>query len=70
MATKLAFIGGIAVLFVVTVFILLRIMPGPHRPTDYLVIGTLATFVCLAAFFVLNLITSGKPGEQFYKRRK
>jgi hypothetical protein len=28
-------------------------MPGPHKPMDYLVIGAVATLLCLLALFVV-----------------
>ncbi len=40
-------------LFVATVVILGAVMPGPHKPTDYLVIGGAATFLCLVVLFLL-----------------
>ena len=70
MAAKLAMGGGLAVLFAITVLILMRVLPGPHKPTDYLVMGGLATFVCLLFLFVVNLITSGDDKEVFFKRRR
>ncbi len=33
------------VVFGVTVGILLQVLPGPHKPTDYLVIGAVATLL-------------------------
>ena len=59
MGLKAALITGLATLFAVSVVVLMRVLPGPHRPTDYLVIGTLATFACLAVLFVLNLTAGG-----------
>ncbi len=70
MASKLALGGGLAVLFTITVLILTRVLPGPHKPADYLVIGTLATLVCIMALFLINLAVGDKSGETFYKRRK
>ena len=47
-------LAGITVLvFIVTVAILLFILPGPHAPTDYLVIGAVATLLCLLLLYVL-----------------
>ena len=46
--------------FVVTVALLTYLIPGPHKPTDYLVIGAVATFACLLLLFVL-LIKTNKP---------
>ena len=46
-------------IFAVTVAALLRVMPGPHKPTDYLVIGCVATLLCLLLLFVV-LINASK----------
>jgi hypothetical protein len=70
MHSKVALIVGTAVMFVITTLILLRVLPGPHKSTDYLVIGTLATFVCLLAVFLIAATTGGRSGNMFYKRRK
>lgn len=39
--------------FAATVAILSQLMPGPHKPADYLVIGGVATLLCLALLFVV-----------------
>ena len=70
MSSKIMLAMGLAVLFLMTVLVLLRVLPGPHKPTDYLVIGTIATFFCLAVLFLVNLATKGEPGNNFYKKRK
>lgn len=41
--------------------ILLRLMPLPRKDTDYLVVGTLATFGALAVLFLTLLATNRKP---------
>ncbi len=46
---------GLIVVFAVIVALMLRLLPGPHRPSDYMVIGTFATLACLALVFVLLL---------------
>jgi len=40
-------------LFAGTVAVLVSVMPGPHKPTDYLVIGAVATLLCLLLLFVV-----------------
>ena len=51
---------GMVMIFGVTVAILLAIMPGPHKSTDYLVIGCVATLLCLLLLFIV-LINTPKP---------
>lgn len=48
--------AGVAV-FVIIVIILLRLIPVPRKDTDYLVIGTLATFGTLAMLFAVVYFT-------------
>ncbi|MGP0074744.1 MAG: hypothetical protein ACLPWF_22760 [Bryobacteraceae bacterium] len=54
---------GMVMIFGVTVAVLLVVMPGPHKPTDYLVIGCVATLICLLLLFVV-LINSPKRPDQ------
>ena len=70
MSTKIALVIGLAILFPMTVLVLLRILPGPHKPTDFLVVGTLATFFCLAVLFLVNAATKGETKDTFYRKRK
>ena len=46
-------------IFAVTVAVLLAVMPGPRKATDFLVIGCVATLLCLLLLFVV--ITKSKP---------
>jgi hypothetical protein len=62
-------IAAVVFEFAAIIGILLRVMPGARKPTDYLVIGTMATFVALGTMFVVLLASSGdrsvfrkKPG--------
>jgi len=52
---------GMVMIFAVTVAILLTVMPGPHKPTDYLVIGCVATLLCLLLLFVVLINTPKRP---------
>ena len=70
MPSKVALIIGTAVMFLLTVAILLRVLPGPHKPTDYLVIGTLATFVCLLVVFLIVGTSKGAFSNTSYRNRK
>lgn len=70
MTRKLSFAVAVVLVFAVSVLILLRLFPGPHQPGDYLVVGTLATFLCILLVFVLVISTSNKGPNVFYKRRR
>jgi hypothetical protein len=66
---------GVAVLFifVAVTAVLLKLMPGPRKDSDYLVIGSIATLISLAAVFLLVIGTSAKTGkfsDIFFKRRR
>jgi len=55
--------AGMVMLFAATTGILLNVMPGPHKRTDYLVIGAAATLLCLVLLFVVLLKTPPKPDK-------
>ncbi|MGA2184881.1 MAG: hypothetical protein ABSH47_17825 [Bryobacteraceae bacterium] len=61
---------GIAVLFATVVLILNQVLPGPRRPTDYLVIGGAATMVCLLALFLVLISTSMRSPDTFFRKKK
>ncbi|HVZ36916.1 MAG TPA: hypothetical protein VG963_31035, partial [Polyangiaceae bacterium] len=59
-------------IFVVVTTVLLKLMPGPRKDSDYLVIGSVATLISLAAVFVLVTMTTTKQGkfsDIFFKKR-
>lgn len=55
---------GMIIIFGATVAILLAVMPGPHKPTDYLVIGCVATLLCLLLLFVVVINTPKRPAPK------
>ncbi len=61
---------GLALTFAGLTAVLLKVMPGPRRETDYLVIGTLATFAMMAVLFVVLITTWIKSPDVFFRRRK
>ena len=56
--------AGMIMLFAATVGILVNVMPGPLKRTDYLVIGAAATLLCLVLLFVVLLKTPEKPDKK------
>ncbi|HUA21663.1 MAG TPA: hypothetical protein VMB25_23120 [Bryobacteraceae bacterium] len=52
---------GLIVVFALTVGVLLVVMPGPHKSTDYLVIGAIATLLCLLLLFLALIKTAKRP---------
>jgi hypothetical protein len=64
-------LGGSAVfVFVLVAGILLKLMPGPLKSSDYMVIGSVATLVALLVMFLLVASTTMKSRNVFFKRRK
>ena len=54
---------GMVTIFAATVAILLVVMPGPHKSTDYLVVGCVATLLCLLLLFVVLINTAKRPDK-------
>ncbi len=70
-AARASMLGaGILFVFAAVAAILLRVMPGPLRQLDYLVIGAIATFTALLLLFVILTTTGTKAPNVFYKRRE
>jgi hypothetical protein len=51
---------ALILVFVATAAILSQVLPGPHKPADYLVIGGVATLLCLALLFVVLIAMPGR----------
>ncbi len=64
MNRTLALTFGMLIIFAVTVAVLLAVMPGPHKSTDYLVIGCVATLLCLLLLFVVLINTAKRPDQK------
>ncbi|HYL36685.1 MAG TPA: hypothetical protein VEV17_12300 [Bryobacteraceae bacterium] len=61
MNRKIGLALAILLVFVVSVGVLLNVMPAPHKPTDYLVIGAAGTLLSLLLLFVVLIKTAAKP---------
>ena len=48
--------------------ILMRIVPGPLKELDFMVIGTVSVMIGLLVVFLM-VIKSAKSGDLFFKRR-
>jgi len=53
---------GVVLEFAAVAGILLALVPGPRASVDYLVIGTLATFISLATVFAVLMLTRKHVG--------
>lgn len=54
---------GMVFVFAATIVILSRIMPPPHKPTDYLVMGAAATILCMILLFVVLIVLPGRESH-------
>jgi hypothetical protein len=52
---------GMVVIFALAVGVLMTVMPSPHKPTDYLVMGAVGTLLCLLLLFVVLIKAATKP---------
>ena len=59
---------GMVLIFAITVATLLVVMPGPHKSTDYLVIGCVATLLCLLLLFVVLIKLPKRSGHRAESR--
>jgi len=57
-------------LFVAVAGIMIKVMPGPLKDSDYFVIGSVATLVSLAVTFLLIVLTTKGGAGVFIKRRR
>ncbi len=61
---------GVLAIFGVTVAVLTQLMPEPHKETDYLVIGGIATLISMLVVFVVVISTVYRSSDTFFKKRK
>jgi hypothetical protein len=55
--------------FGASAMILMRVVPGPLKELDYMVIGTVSVMIGLLVVFLM-VIRSAKSGDLFFKRRE
>ena len=65
----LALVLGVVMVFAAVAAILLKLMPGPLKDSDYLVAGSVATLVAVLALF-FGLVTTSQSRDAFFKKRK
>jgi len=70
MKRPLLLVLAMLAIFGVTVFVLLNVLPGPHKPTDFLVIGAVATLLCLLLLFIILINTLSRRPAASYKSQK
>jgi uncharacterized BrkB/YihY/UPF0761 family membrane protein len=62
--------AAILILFGTVSAVLLHLLPGPHKETDYLVIGAVSTLVSLLALFLVLITGFMRLPNVFFKKRK
>ncbi len=71
MSSRILALGvGLLLTFTIVAAILLRLMPGPLKETDYLVVGGVATMVSMLALFVALITTTLKSPDPFFKTKR
>lgn len=58
------------IVFGVVAAVLLKLVPGPHRATDYLVIGVVSTMAALVAIFITLISGFLRMRDVFFRRRQ
>jgi Na+-driven multidrug efflux pump len=61
-------IAGAIVIFTATVALVSGAMRGARNPTDYLVIGGIATMLCLVLVFATLLLSPANRSEALFKK--
>jgi hypothetical protein len=61
--------AGVCV-FVIVAATMLKFLPQPHKESDYMVIGSVATLVALVVMFIVLISTSMRAKDVFFRRRK
>ena len=56
--------------FVIVAATMLKFLPQPHKESDYMVIGSVATLVALVVMFIVLISTSMRAKDVFFRRRK
>lgn len=57
-------------IFVVVAGVMLKVMPGPVKDSDFIVVGSVATLAALLVLFLVVASTNKSSNIFFKKRRK
>jgi hypothetical protein len=66
----LALGAGVLLTFTIVAAILLRLMPGPLKATDYLVVGAVSTMVAMLVLFIALITTTLKAPNPFFRTKR
>jgi len=70
MLRKVALGLGIAIVFGLVAVVMVSILPGPLRQTEFMMIGAVSTLVSMLVLFLVLTATTMKTPDLFYKKRK
>jgi uncharacterized membrane protein len=70
MGRTIGIAGALILVFAAVAALMVKVMTGPLKDSDYLVIGTVSTLAAMLALFLILISTSGKKSNVFFKRRK
>lgn len=62
-------LAGLCV-FAIVAAIMVKVMPGPLKDSDFMVIGSVATLVALLVLFLVLISTTMKSSNLFFKKRR
>jgi hypothetical protein len=62
--------AGLVVLFLSIAALMLLVMPKPHGPADYMIAGSVATFVTLGVALLLFLLQNADLRATFFGRKR
>jgi uncharacterized membrane protein len=68
--SRLSALTGIGlIVFAISAFLLVQVMPSPMRPFDYLICGAVSTLICLLVLWVLLMRETGQEKDLLFKKR-
>jgi hypothetical protein len=65
----LVLMAAVLIVFGTVVMVGLRLLPAPHTESDYLVVGSVATFIALGVLFLTLISTWVRTPHVFYRKR-
>jgi len=69
MIRKIALGFGIAIVFGLVAVMMVTVLPGPLRQTEYMMIGAVSTLVAMLVLFLVLTATTMKTQDLFYRKR-
>ncbi|MEP7351717.1 MAG: hypothetical protein ABI824_00655 [Acidobacteriota bacterium] len=70
MRNKLLTALAVLLTFAGAAWVMMKILPAPLEPFDFMLIGTVATLLAMLVLFLIAVWPSLKSGDVFVKRRR